>query len=106
MNMNQMKEPCENCILLPMCLNKNPEKLIDECNLLVNYMIGTLDIEKDKIYFCEVKSLRTSFSISDSAYGKFIGIIGISTVNTDGMLKDETLSSEYSLGYKVEYKVE
>jgi hypothetical protein len=73
--MNQNKEPCENCILLPMCVNKTSTDLIDGCVLLSNYIVEKTNIKglKDKApteVSCVITSLRREFLLGVDSWGE------------------------------------
>ena len=60
-------EPCEDCILLAMCVNKNWYRLLANCDLIVEYMIIKTcirDINKSNDSVFYVGSLNKSFYLS------------------------------------------
>jgi hypothetical protein len=106
MNMNQAKEPCEDCILLAMCVSKKSKVLISECELLNAYILRVTNIrnltETSKVS-CYIESLRKEMSVGIDSHKEvyFLDKYWISINNDDGTLNDEILSNLYSTDYEV-----
>ena len=59
LNNEQDNEPCNNCFLLPICINKKPQEVITECDLLSNHLKKR--ILKNHNYNHYIKSLHREF---------------------------------------------
>jgi hypothetical protein len=62
-----MKEPCENCLLLPICQNKTTIQIISDCELIRNDMKSWVHInqkERKTIYY--INNLNRKFELEYS----------------------------------------
>jgi len=58
-----MTEPCENCLVLPICRNKIWHQVVDKCQLLTDYIIEETKEEMDLPSECPIHTLGKSYFV-------------------------------------------
>ena len=81
-------EPCSQCIMQAMCINKDWRDIVDGCSLICDYLCDNCDPEKQN-EFMHIKSLNKTFTVTagkDSTRNMFmIGELWKPTVDRDGL---------------------
>ncbi len=86
-NNKEDNEPCNNCFLLPICINKEPQKVITECSLLSNHLKKRIIKEHNYNYY--IKSLHREFhTINPTAIVSTYDLEGTSLQVYDYSIKD------------------
>lgn len=59
-------QPCETCIGLAICINKEWSQILEDCSILTDYMVSFLGEQnlEGMIIACPIDSLRKSFDLS------------------------------------------
>lgn len=74
------KEPCENCILRPICMNKTWKDIVDRCHLILDYLCDNASYEKSVHppwgHVIHIESLEKSFNVTVSATNNEMFAIG------------------------------
>jgi hypothetical protein len=69
-------EPCNECILRVMCINKRWQDTIDDCDLICDYLCENASVERSKEHpwadMIYIKSLNKTFSVA-AYYNKDVG---------------------------------
>ena len=57
---DKIEVPCENCVLIAMCRHKKFERIVDECNLLVDnlYFDGEQKWARSKNFTAKITKIR------------------------------------------------
>jgi hypothetical protein len=55
-------EPCDNCLILPVCLTKEEYDVVDNCDLLQDHLKQAFADGAMRYFYYHVVSLKKSFS--------------------------------------------
>lgn len=91
-----MIEPCENCLILPMCRNQLWHRVVQKCQLLTDYLIKETKKGDNESYIeCPIYSLGKSYFVHHVYNSNKIYVSGYKDLNNTPSKKWRNIHGSY-----------